>query len=231
MLALAVMALGGFGALIFNMFLLPLVISVPVFENFQFVKDFKQGRIVVNQKETIYVQENNSIQDAIAKSQKSIVAIQGASGLKSGVVLTTDGLIATLASAIPASGNYYVFLNGSPEAFSVVKTDTKNNLALLKIEKNNLPTVPFADVNKTRLGQKVFLTGSLSEEQITWFAIEGIIREIGADTIKTTLVDNKAVAGGPLFNTAGELVGLNVVATDGKVSAIPVPKIQALLGL
>jgi len=114
----------------------------------------------------------------------------------------------------------------------------ENNLALLKLSKNNLQTVGFVDSNKVKLGQRVFVIGQIAATENTgetnqnnWFTNEGIITEITNGIIKTNIVERPVVAGGPLFNSAGELVGLNVVDKNGKVSAISVDKIQALLGL
>lgn len=227
-----ILFLGALGALFFNVSLLPYFLASTYFENFQFVKDFKQGKIVVNKTDQIYIQENVSIENAIERVQKSIVSIQSpALGLKSGLIVTSDGLVATLANVIPSSGNFNVFVDGEPVNFKVVKMDYKNNLALLKIEKNNLPTVGFAYSDKIKLGQKVFLVASISIKQDNWFASQGIIREINVNSIKTDIVEKSIVSGGPLFNSAGELMGLNFIDSEGRVSAIPINKIQKLLGL
>jgi len=227
-----VLILGALGALIFNVSVLPYFLASSYFENFQFVKDFKQGKIVVNPKEQVYIQENTAIQDAVQRVQKSIVAIQSATlGLKSGLIATSDGTIITLASSIPAGGNFKVYVQGEPASFKVVKIDYKNNLALIKIDKNNLPTIGFADLGKIKLGQAVFLVAATSANQDNWLANSGIVREIGENSIKTNISERQISAGSPLFNSAGELVGINFIDQEGKTSAIPINKIQALLGL
>ncbi|OGZ64124.1 MAG: hypothetical protein A3A98_04055 [Candidatus Staskawiczbacteria bacterium RIFCSPLOWO2_01_FULL_40_39] len=223
---------GVLGALVFVVFLLPYLLTDSSFENFQFVKDFKEGKIVVNQKESIYIQENFAIEEAIKRVDTSVVTIQSSAfGLRSGLIVTSDGLVVTLANAIPLNGNFKVFLEGESVAFTVVKVDSKNNLALLKIDKNNLQTVGFANIDKVRLGQKVFLLASMSTAQDNWIANEGIIRKMNENSIQTSITESKVVVGGPLFNASGELVGLNFIDAEGKISAIPINKIQSLLGL
>lgn len=220
---------GAFGALIFNFFGLPYMAASVYFENFQFVRDYKQGKIVVNKTDQVYIQENTAIQDAMLKAKNSIVAIQTGNIVSSGLIATSDGSIITLASVVNKNSN--VFLQGQPVDFTLIKIDSKNNLALLKIDRNNLQTVAFADSDKITLGQRVFLVAPFSIKQDNWLANEGIIREIDADSIKTNIIETSMASGGPLLNSVGQLVGINVVDPEGRIFAIPINKIQALLGL
>ena len=226
---IGILVLGALGALFFNLFLLPYMIASPYFENLQLVKYFKDGKIIVNKTDQVYIQENTAIEDAIERVEKSVVAIQSTKlGLKSGIVVTSDGLLITLASAIPTNDNFTVSLQGEQVGFDLVKIDAKNNLALIKLSKNNLQTIGFADVDKIKLGQAVFLVVPTLNN---WLANEGIIKEIDPNLIKTNILESQAVAGSPLFNSTGELVGINFIDQDGKVLAVPVDKIQTLLGL
>lgn len=222
--------LGALGALVFNVSVLPYMLASTYFENFQFIKDFKESKIVVNKTDQVYIQENKSIEDAILKIKNSIVTVQGKT-VSSGLITASDGSIVTLASTVGASSNVKIFLSGMPIDAKVVKTDFKNNIALLKIDKNNLQTIGFSDINKIKLGQKVFLAAPTTIKQDNWFANEGIIREINTSSIKTNITESPVANGGPLFNSAGELIGLNFINQEGGISAIPVNKIQELLGL
>lgn len=237
---IGILILGVLGALIFNFFFLPYMITNPYFERFQFVKDFKQGKIIVNPKESVYIQENSAIEDAIERVKKSVVAAQSTKlGLKSGLIVTSDGLLITLASAVPNNGTFNVFVQGEPVSFKVTKIDHKNNLALIKIDKNNLPTVGFADPDKIKLGQSVFLVATTSIKpfdtaqgrQDNWLSNQGIIRQIDQNTIKTNISEKSIVSGSPLFNSAGQLVGINFIDQEGKISAVPIQKIKEFLGL
>ena len=232
--AVGVLILGALGALLFVVFLLPYILVNPAFANYQFVKDFKEGKIVVNQKESIYIQDDTALQNSIEKVKGSLVTIQAQTPM-SGLIATSDGNIVTLAQGIPSSGNVNIFLQGQKETAKIVKVDTKNNLTLLKIEKNNLQTVPFANSNSIKLGQKVFLTVPTSIKQDNWLANTGIIKEIDTlpdarQLIKTTITETSITAGAPLFDLAGELVGISFVDSSGKILAIPIGNIQALLG-
>jgi len=239
LLTVGVLVLGAFGAFVFNVSLLPYFLASTYFSDFQFVKDIKEGKIVVNKTNQVYIQQNTAIQDAVARAENSVVVVgnPSLSAMQSGLIVTSDGLVVTLATNIPLNKNSVVFLNGNPVNFKVVKTDSQNNLAVLKIDKNNLPTVGFSDVSNIKLGQEVFLVAPTSTKENNWLADEGIIKEIdsnsstGTGQVKTTIPQDVAAQGSPLFNTAGELVGLNYADASGYISAVPIDKIQALLGL
>lgn len=221
---------GIIGALVFVVFLLPYLLASPAFENYQFVKDFKQGKIVINQTDKIYIQENLALEQAIERVKGSVVMVL-ANRLTSGLIATSDGSVITLASTIGSSSSADIFWQGEKQTAKVVKIDWKNNLALLKIDKNNLQTVGLANSDSIKLGQKVFLVAPMEKTGNQWFANEGIISRLDADILMTNIASMPVLAGGPLFNMAGELVGLNFIGSDGKISAVSVDKIQSLLGL
>lgn len=228
---IGILILSAIGALIFNLFLMPQILTSPYLENFQFVKDFKQNKIFINKTEQIYIREDSAVEAAIEKVKNSIAVIRGAkTGIRSGLIISVDGLLATVASAIPAE-NFDVFAGGKPVNFKLEKLDSKNGIVLLKIDKNNLQTVGFADSQKVKLGQKVFLMYAVSEKQNEWRVNEGIVRQIGENSVKTTISEEKIAAGSPMFNSLGELIGLSFVDSDGRISVIPVDKIKTLLGL
>lgn len=228
-----ILIIGALGAFIFNVSLMPYFLASAYFNNFQFVKDYKEGKIMVNKTEQVYIQQDTAVQDAIDRAQNSMVAIQGPGpkAFSSGLIATSDGSIITLASAVPKNGKATVFFQEEQMFAVAVKVDYKNNLALLKIDKNNLQTVGFANMDKVKLGQKVFLAAATGPGLGDWLANEGMVTQITQDAIKTNMLEKPLASSSPLFNTAGELVGLNVVGADGGVWAIPINKIQELLGL
>jgi len=223
--------LGAVGALAFEFLILPYLLADPSFANFQFVKNFKEGKIIVNQTQQVYVQENAALQESIKKAENSIVAIQkNGVVVGAGLIATSDGSVITLASMIPAGSKISVFLNGESLNYQIVKRDAKSNLALLEVDKNNLPTVGFADFEKMMVGQRVFLSGPNAVSG-SWFANEGIVRTFDNNTLKTNISEKPIASGTPLFNIYGELVGLNYIDQEGKISAISVNTIKPFLGL
>lgn len=229
---IGILILGAVGVFAFEFFVLPYLLTDPNFSDFQFVKNFKEGKIIVNQTQQVYIQENTALENAIKNAQKSIVAIQKNSVIAgSGLIATSDGSVITLASLAPAGSKINVFLNGEALTYQIIKKDLKNNLALIKIEKKDLFTVGFADFDKLMLGQKVFLSGVLAANTSNRFANEGIIRSFDNNIIKTNISEKFIASGTPLFNISGELVGLNFIDQDGKISAISINTIKSFLGL
>ena len=100
----------------------------------------------------------------------------------------------------------------------------KENLALIKIDKNNLSTLSFADLEKIKLGERVFLAGVGAVN-------EGIIRSFNENLIETNIFEEGRLAGSPLFNIKGEVLGINTISNKGRVLTIPVSKVKTFIGL
>src|SRR3989338_9300412 len=96
-----ILILGALSALVFEFFVFPYMLADSYFENFQFVKNFKEGKIIVNKTEQVYIQENSALEESIKNAQKSIVAIQKNGVIAgSGLIATSDGSIITLSSLV-----------------------------------------------------------------------------------------------------------------------------------
>ena len=105
-------------------------------------------------------------------------------------------------------------------------------MALVKIEDGGLSTAGFADLTKMKLGERIFLVGmDFSTTTPQRIVNDGIISFFNENSIKTNIFDVSTVAGSPLFNIEGNIVGLNAVAEDGRVSTIPISIIRPFLGL
>lgn len=201
----------------------------------QVFRPFNNSSPVIEIKEII-IEENTVLQDAVEKIKKSVVAIktetkEGKTITGSGLVVTNDGLIITLSDIIPKKGNYIFFVDGRTPDWQILKRDEENNLALIKVEQDNLNTVAFADFNEIRLGQRVFLLGIIFEKNGRLEAVnEGIVSSLSSDHIRTNIIEKSALSGSALFNIKGALLGLNTIDSEGKVIAIPVTKIRSFLG-
>lgn len=230
--------LGGMvSGLLFQLFIFPSVLTNSYFSQFQFIKNFKEGKIVINTKEQIFIQENIALQQSIEKIEKAVVSIQTKTDNNtisgSGLLITSDGLLITLADLVPAGSDVTVFLDGEirqlAEKPQVIKRNLKNNLALLKISGANLRTCGFGDANKIKLGERVFLLGVMPSD-FSETVNEGIIKSFNENIIKTNIFESYSLRGSPLFNIEGELLGLCTIDSAGKVSAIPIQKIEDFIG-
>jgi S1-C subfamily serine protease len=230
---IGILFLGILGSLIFQVLIFPWMLSDPYFEKFEFIKSFKEGKIVVNPKEQIYIQENTALQSAVERTEKSVVAIQAKTGKAvlsgSGFIITSDGLIITVADLAPTGAKITIFLGQEQFTPQIIKKDSENNLVLLKIEKSGLSTTSFFDPDKIKIGQRIFLIGknaTTSETAVN----EGIIKSLTEDAITTNITDSLYFRGGPLFDIEGRLVGINTVDSSGRIFSTSLSAIKIFTG-
>ncbi len=209
----------------------PYFIERPLFYQYR----LEQPPIYLTEKEEITIQENVALQNAVEKVDKVVVGIgkKGGKITGSGVVITSDGLVVTLAELVPKGTDFLFFLDGGTPRYQILKRDLEKNLALVKLEEGNLPTIGFAEFGEIKLGERVFLVGIgavIQDGGLQRTVNEGIIKTFDENYIQTNISDKAFLNGSPLFDIEGKLVGLNVVDSDGKISAISIKKIREFAG-
>ncbi|MCX8509773.1 MAG: DegQ family serine endoprotease, partial [Rhodobacteraceae bacterium] len=141
---------------------------------------------------------------------------QRSQALGSGFVISEDGYIVTNNHVIEGADEIEIeFFSGQKLDAKLVGTDTKTDIALLKVESDKpLPFVSFGDSDVMRVGDWVMAMGNPLGQGFSVSA--GIIsarnRELqGAydDFLQTDAAINRGNSGGPLFNLNGEVVGVN----------------------
>ena len=142
-------------------------------------------------------------------------------GAGSGVIISTDGYIITNNHVIDGADELEVTLNDNRKfEAKVIGADPTTDIALLKIEADDLPTITFGDSEKLKVGEWVFAVGN--PFNLTYTITAGIVSaksrgNIGAggdrskieSFIQTDAAVNPGNSGGALVNTKGELVGIN----------------------
>jgi serine protease Do len=191
--------------------------------------------ITQNTETTLYVQENLALRKLVEDALPAVAGVRTKTSLStllgSGLVLTSDGYLVTLASLVPQGSTFGFYVDNSWPAFQVLKRDFNNNLALIKVESSGLKTRGFADLAKIRLAEPVFLAAvDFSSTTPQNRVNAGIITYLGDNLLKTNIIDDQAVSGSPLLDTEGHVVGLSVVGSDGRVSAIPIDIIRIFSG-
>lgn len=136
--------------------------------------------------------------------------------LGSGFIISSDGYILTNAHVVANGGRIVVRLNDHREKNArIIGKDELSDVALLKIDARDLPTVNIGDSDELEVGEWVLAIGSPFGLEHT--ATQGIVSALGrslpGDTyvpfIQTDVALNPGNSGGPLFNTDGEVVGVN----------------------
>ena len=140
----------------------------------------------------------------------------------SGVIISDDGYIVTNNHVIEDATKLRVKLNdGRKFDAKVIGTDPTTDVALIKAEGKDLPTIPFGNSEGLRLGEWVLAIGSPFDLQSTITAgiVSAKARQLDVipdqfrieSFIQTDAAVNPGNSGGALVNTKGELVGINTL--------------------
>jgi serine protease Do len=137
-------------------------------------------------------------------------------GVGSGFIVSADGYILTNAHVVDDATEVTVKLTDDREfQAKVIGVDRRTDVALVKIDARNLPTVRIGDASKAKVGEWVAAIGSPFglENTVTAGIISAKSRSLPDGTyvpfIQTDVAINPGNSGGPLFNMAGEVIGVN----------------------
>ena len=135
-------------------------------------------------------------------------------GVGSGFIIDSNGLILTNAHVVEGATTIYVMLTDKREfKAKLLGLDKRTDMAVVKIEARDLPKLPLGDSSKVRVGEWVLAIGSPFGLENTVTA--GIVSAKSRDTgdylpfIQTDVAVNPGNSGGPLLNTAGQVIGIN----------------------
>jgi S1-C subfamily serine protease len=190
--------------------------------------------LVLNKKETInikkeIVDEESMVTRVVEKAIPSVVTIKIEKDIGTGFIVSNDGLIVTNKHVVADTQAKYKVVIGNNEEVEVINIyrDPLNDLAILKINKNNLVTLDLGDSDVLKAGQSVIAIGTALGEfrsTVTTGVISGLGRGITAgvvgeleklsNVIQTDAAINPGNSGGPLFNSSGEVIGVNVAVSQ-----------------
>nr|MDO8045344.1 trypsin-like peptidase domain-containing protein [Candidatus Baldrarchaeota archaeon] len=157
-------------------------------------------------------------------------------GIGSGFVIRSDGYILTVNHVIRRARKMEVVLS-SGEALSgrIVGADPATDIAVVKVEAENLPVAKLSDSSKLKVGQIVVALGNpfglTGGPTVTMGVISALNRSIRSkalvleDLIQTDAAINPGNSGGPLVNIYGEVIGVNTAIipyAQGIGFAIPI---------
>ncbi|MDP3741251.1 MAG: trypsin-like peptidase domain-containing protein [bacterium] len=164
-------------------------------------------------------------------------------GAGSGFIVTSDGMIVTNRHVVSDTEAEYTVVTADNVKYpaKVLATDPFNDLAVIKIDAQDLPIAQMGDSTQLKLGQRVIAIGNaLGEFQntVTTGVVSGIGRTItaggGAQTeklsevIQTDAAINPGNSGGPLINLSGEVIGVNTaVSQQAQLIGFAIPSSQA----
>ena len=164
-------------------------------------------------------------------------------GAGSGVIITTDGYIVTNNHVVEGGGNISAYLqDGTKYPATLIGTDRFSDLAIIKIEAENLPAATLGSSVNTAVGSTVYAIGNplgLFTSSVSRGIISGLDRTITIDGVSMTLMQTDAAvnpgnSGGGLFNAEGELIGIVNAKTasvdvEGLGFAIPIDSARPIM--
>jgi len=196
---------------------------------------------------------STDIASIIAKVEPAVVAIttgagpgSGDGGAGTGFVITPDGFIVTNNHVIEGATKISVaFTNGDEKSATLVGREAASDIAVLKVDATNLPTVELGDSDEVQVGDEVVaignalaLDGGLS---VTRGIVSGLHRTVSTNTgstligmLQTDAAINPGNSGGPLVDTAGRVIGINAAIANPQSSnnvgfAIPVSNAKPVI--
>ncbi len=166
-----------------------------------------------------------------------------------GFIVSSDGLIVTNKHVVSEDDATYKVITSDDKEYEVIEItrDPSNDLAVIKIDAQNLTPVKLGSSQNLKVGQFVVAIGTALGEfrhTVTTGVVSGLGRGIVAgsayegyvekldDVIQTDAAINPGNSGGPLLNSSGEVIGVNVAVAAGAQNigfAIPVDTLKKAL--
>lgn len=218
------------------------------------IKDFDSLSIPTTRTEKIVIEESNAIIDASKKVSPAVVSIVSkavyqdifgrtyeSGGAGTGFILTNDGLIITNKHVVAEESTQYtvVLSDGKSYDAEVKSRDPYNDIAVLKINAENLPVVELGDSDQLVVGQWIVAVGNALgryQNTVTAGVVSAKNRSVEASDstgqntekldglIQTDAAINSGNSGGPIVNLKGQVVGINTaVAANAQNIGFAIP--------
>ncbi len=171
-------------------------------------------------------------------------------GIGTGFVVDSGGIIVTNSHVVDNIDGEYAVVTKEGETYDVtaVHLDQLTDLAILEVDAENLTVASLGDSDTIKVGQLAIAIGNALgrfSNTVTTGVVSGVTREVTAsggpfggdaktyeDVIQTDAALNPGNSGGPLLNSSGQVIGINVATTRGADNvgfAIPVNTLKPLL--
>ncbi|GEM_PF-5849663 len=218
------------GSVIASFYVFPALAEMPRFQKYLEISESGQTIFKLIEKEKEIVSEDSVFFDAITSNQPSLVTVvvrnpgsRLAETIGTGFIVSADGLIVTNKHfVLDNAGKVKIIRDDySVSDAEVVARDPLNDLALLKIEGDNLPVANLYPAEEIELGQRVLALGNKYEkhENYASFGILGAInkgvlayQETNISRLEGLLETDATISaansGGPLIDLNGEIIGL-----------------------
>ncbi|MCR4324350.1 MAG: trypsin-like peptidase domain-containing protein [Candidatus Curtissbacteria bacterium] len=198
------------------------------------------------------VEEESVVIDVVEKASPSVVSIaienrqlftpfgargEKESGIGTGFVISSDGLILTNQHVVSLENEKYIVIvtneKGDERKLEVkeIHKDPFNDLAIIKVDANDLAPIELGDSDQIKVGQKVIAIGNalgMLQNTVTTGVVSGLGRGVSPvdpttgiaerleDLVQTDAAINPGNSGGPLVNSAGQVIAINTAVASGE---------------
>jgi S1-C subfamily serine protease len=232
---LTVLLVGAIAGVLGSQVLSPWLAALPLAEKINWPGKAKETTTIINKTEKIYLTEDLVYQESIGRVLNSVVYLRAEKAGKKlaesvGFILTSDGLaVAGNLAAVKGATDFILTREGKEYPAQLSKEDKDNGLALFKIAENNLPVISFGDASNLKLGERVFLPGANVINGISAkFVLAGFIKSV-SPVISLGLSEKLILAGEPIINSQGDVLGIALADKDGNVKLAEAEKIRGLM--
>ena len=215
-----------------------------------------QDRIVVPQEEAV-TKVNREVGPAVVSIITKDISMrrdfffepipQEREGIGSGVIFDESGYILTNNHVVDDVDELWVLYDGERVEAEIIGNDPQSDLAVLKIDGDNLPAAEFGDSDNLEPGQLAIAIGSPFgaefDNTVTTGVVSALEREIRASDrsgrsvildglIQTDASINPGNSGGPLLDSQGKVIGINTAMISGAEGigfAIPINRAQQVI--
>lgn len=232
---LAILLIGSLSGVLGSQIISPWLVGIPLFEKINWPGKAKETTTIINKTEKIYLTENLVYQESIGRVLNSVVSLRTEKlgkklGESVGFILTNDGLVvASNLAAIKGATDFILVREGKEYPAQLIKEDKESNVAIFKIAENNLPVVSFGEISNLKLGERVFLPGINNINGIfSKFVLTNFVKTL-APAISFSLSEKLVLAGEPIINSQGEVLGIASADKEGNLVLVESEKIEALI--
>lgn len=174
--------------------------------------------------------------NAAEYSLPAVVTVETRSGTGSGFFIHPEGYFLSNEHLVRGQQQVTaVLLSGERVGARVVFSDSRSDVAVLLLERRNVPTLRLADADALVVGDEVYAIGAplALSHSVTRGIVSGVRQHEDIELLQTDAAVNPGNSGGPLVNERGEVVGMitfRAVDSDGIAFAVSSPSLARLLG-
>jgi len=211
------------------------------------IEGLKEGGSNTVETKTIVKSEESVVIDVVKKTMPTVVSIAVSqmefkpgegivdtnNNIGTGFIADSSGIIVTNQHVVSNSSAEYKVITSEGKEYPVkdILVDSVNDIAVLKVEGKDLPSLKFGDSDSLVAGQLVIAIGTPLGDyagSVTTGVISGLNRSVSTtddfwgattkeyyDVIQTDAAINPGNSGGPLINSSGEVIGVNFATTAG----------------